>query len=92
MSLCRRSIAFRCGSSFTAIRREHPFYDPTSQRTLRKTDEIYIHPVRETILTEETSCASGCSKSAIWRFIRRRERAMCSSRSSPAPTSSASSR
>lgn len=27
------------------------FYDPTSQRTLRKTDEIYIHPVRETILT-----------------------------------------
>jgi len=27
------------------------FYDPASQRTLRKTDEIYIHPVRETILT-----------------------------------------
>jgi transcription-repair coupling factor (superfamily II helicase) len=27
------------------------FYDPSSQRTLRKTDEIYLHPVRETILT-----------------------------------------
>jgi len=28
------------------------FYDPASQRTLRKTGEIFIHPVRETILTQ----------------------------------------
>ncbi len=28
------------------------FYDPATQRTLRKTDEIFIHPVRETILTQ----------------------------------------
>ena len=27
------------------------FYDPATQRTLRKTSEIYLHPVRETILT-----------------------------------------
>ena len=28
------------------------FYDPTSQRSLRKTADIFVHPVRETILTE----------------------------------------
>lgn len=27
------------------------FYDPATQRTLRKTTELFIHPVRETILT-----------------------------------------
>ena len=27
------------------------FYDPATQRTLRKTGELFIHPVRETILT-----------------------------------------
>lgn len=27
------------------------FFDPVSQRTLRKTSEIFLHPVRETILT-----------------------------------------
>lgn len=27
------------------------FYDPQTQRTLRKTDEFFVHPVRETILT-----------------------------------------
>ncbi len=28
------------------------FYDPATQRSLRKTTEVFVHPVRETILTE----------------------------------------
>jgi transcription-repair coupling factor (superfamily II helicase) len=28
------------------------FYDPATQRSLRKTTEVFLHPVRETILTE----------------------------------------
>jgi len=27
------------------------FFDPATQRTMRKTEEFYVHPVRETILT-----------------------------------------
>jgi transcription-repair coupling factor (superfamily II helicase) len=29
------------------------FFDPASQRTLRTVDEIFIHPVRETVLTRD---------------------------------------
>src|SRR5215831_2948184 len=28
------------------------FFDPATQRTLREIDEVYLHPVRETVLTE----------------------------------------
>ncbi len=27
------------------------FFDPATQRTMRKVDEVYLHPVRETVLT-----------------------------------------
>ena len=28
------------------------FFDPETQRTMRQVDEVYLHPVRETVLTE----------------------------------------
>ena len=47
-----RSIASRCASSSSAISVESiRFFDPESQRTMRAVDEIYVHPVRETVLT-----------------------------------------
>ena len=69
------------------------FFDPETQRTMRAVDEIYLHPVRETVLTrgnrlrERLLEAGDLAAAPVVEDARR-----CSIRSRRARTSSASRR